>query len=91
MQCRIADLRCKEVINICTGIRLGFVSDVLLNTVTGQLCAIVVPGCGGFLGVFGRDDDIIIPWECIRRIGDDLIIVEVSGEFRRDSRRKNRI
>ena len=28
MQCRIRDLRCKEVINICDGCRLGFVGDV---------------------------------------------------------------
>ena len=26
MNCRFADFRCKEVINICDGCRLGFVS-----------------------------------------------------------------
>jgi len=90
MQCRIADLRYKEVINSCSGMRLGYVSDVYINTVTGQLVSIVVPGSCSMLGLFGREDDIVIPWECIRRIGEDLIIVEVSGEFCRDSRRKNR-
>jgi sporulation protein YlmC with PRC-barrel domain len=44
MQCRIADLRCKEVVNVCDGERLGFVEDVLIDTVTGRMVAIVVPG-----------------------------------------------
>lgn len=88
MQCRIADLRCKEVINVCTGCRLGFVCDVMVNTVTGQLVAIVVPGECRFLGIFGRGDDYVIPWDCIRKISDDLILIEVRGEFRREKRRK---
>ena len=88
MQCRIGDLRCKEVINICTGMRMGFVCDVIDNTVTGQLVAIVLPGQCRFFGIFGREDDIIVPWDCIRRIGDDIILIEVSGEFRREKRRE---
>ena len=28
MKCRMVELRCKEVINICDGCRLGFVGDV---------------------------------------------------------------
>ena len=88
MRCRIADLRCKEVINICDGLRMGFVCDVILNTVTGQLLAIVVPGPCRFLGLFGREDDYVIPWECIRRIGDDIILTEVEGAYRREKRER---
>ena len=88
MRCRIADLRCKEVINICSGFRLGFVCDVIVNTATGQVLAIVVPGRCRFLGLFGREDDYVVPWECIRRIGDDIILIEVSGELRREKRER---
>ena len=28
MQCRITDLRCKEIINICDGKRIGYAEDV---------------------------------------------------------------
>lgn len=86
MRCRIADLRCKEVINICDGFRLGFVCDVIINAVTGQVLAIVVPGPCRFFGLFGREDDFIIPWDCIRKAGDDIILVEISGEFHREKR-----
>ncbi len=76
MQCRIGDLRYKEVINVNTGLRLGFVSDGIFDAVTGQMKALVVPGQYKVLGLFGRGDDFIIPWDAIRRIGDDIILVE---------------
>lgn len=88
MQCKIADLRCKEVINICNGFRLGFVCDVIINVITGHLVAILVPGPCKFLGIFGREDDYLIPWDCIRRIGDDLILVNIDGPYRREKRRR---
>lgn len=88
MNCRIADLRCKEVINICDGCRLGFVSDVQINVITGQVVAIIVPGPCRIFGLFGREDDFIIFWDRIKRIGDDIILVEVEGEHRRGKRER---
>ena len=76
MHCRIVDIRGKEVIDVCTGVRLGFPIDVEVNVDNGHLVAIVVPGPSRYFGLFGRGEDIIIPWDCIRRIGDDLILVE---------------
>lgn len=73
MCCRIAELRCKEVISICDGNRIGYVSDVQIDTCTGRLFALVVPGRARFFGLFGRTD-YFIPWESIRRIGEDLIL-----------------
>ena len=88
MHCRVVDLRCKEVINIHNGHRLGFVCDVLINVATGQVVALIVPGPCRFFGVFGREDDIVIPWECIKRIGDDLILICIEGDYRREKRGK---
>lgn len=88
MHCRIAELRCREVINICSGHRLGYVCDVIINAASGNVTAIVVPGPCRFFGLFGREDDYVIPWECIRRIGDDIILIEVTGEHRREKRIK---
>jgi YlmC/YmxH family sporulation protein len=88
MECRIADMRCKEVINICDGFRLGFVDDVLFNIIDGRMLAFVVPGPAKFFGLFGREDDYIIPWERIVRIGDDIILVEISEHRRQKRERK---
>ena len=76
MQCRIRDLRCKEVINICDGCRLGIVSDVDVRIPEGQVVAIIVCGPYRFFGLFGRGEEYYVPWECIQRIGDDIILID---------------
>ena len=76
MQCRMRDLRCKEVINISDGCRLGFVSDVDIRIPEVQVIAIVVNGPCRFFGLFGRGEEFYIPWECIQRIGDDIILID---------------
>lgn len=80
MGMRIVDLRCKEVVNVCDGQRMGFVSDVEVKMPEGQVAALVVPGPCRFLGLFGRKDDFVIPWSCIRRVGEDIILVEIEPD-----------
>jgi len=74
---RIKELRCREVINVCDGCRLGFVQDVELDLQTGRVTALLVPGPGRFFGLFGCHSDYVIPWGCIKRIGSDIILVDV--------------
>ena len=90
MICRIADFRYKEVINVHTGYRLGFVCDVEMDVASGNVLALIVPGPCRFFGIFGREDDYILPWECIERIGEDIILINVMGEFRRGRCEKKR-
>ena len=73
---RFSELRNKEIIHVCEGTRLGYLNDVCIDTDTGRVTAIMVPGPCRFLGLFGRDSDYIIPGGCIRRIGEDIILVE---------------
>ena len=80
MGTRVTDLRCKEVINVTDGLRLGFVSDVEILLREGKVLALVVPGPCRFFGLFGRKDDFVIPWNCIRRIGSDIILVELEPD-----------
>ena len=68
----------REIIHVCEGTRLGYCNDLCIDTDTGRVTALMVPGPCRFLGLFGRDSDYIIPWCCIRRIGEDIILVEGS-------------
>ena len=86
MQCRIRDLRRKEVIYVCDGCRPGFVDDVDVKLPEGQVVAIVVYGPCRFFGLFGREEDQVFPWESVRRFGEDIILVE--AEEARRSRRE---
>ena len=76
MSIKFTDLQCKEVICIGSGQRLGFISDVQINIPEGNICAIVVPGPCRFLGMVGRREDYIIPWNCIQKIGPDIVLVD---------------
>lgn len=75
MSCRIGDLRNKQVVCIKNGCVLGFISDVEINTSTGNLEAIVIFGRPRFLGLLGREDDIVIPWSEIDVIGQETVLV----------------
>ena len=86
MQVRLADLRRKEVVNIADGQRLGCVEDVLLDTGSGRILALIVPGPCRFLSLFCPGEDWVIRWECVRRIGEDLILVEKHGEPEKQKR-----
>lgn len=74
------ELQTKEVICLRDGRRLGFVCDAKLQLPEGQIVALVVPGPCRFWGLLGRKDDFVIPWQCIRRIGPDIILVDAKPE-----------
>jgi len=89
MQCvRITNLGCKEVINICDGIRFGYVNDIEIDTSTGEVTAIIVQGARKFPWFFLKYDDYIIPWNAIRKVGDDIILVDYQPKvpFHREKR-----
>ena len=80
MALKFSDLQCKEVICIQTGQRLGFVSDVLVELPQGTVQAIVVPGPGRFWGLVPSREDYILPWNCIQKIGPDIVLVDVKPD-----------
>ena len=70
------DFRHKEVIHIKNGKRLGYVQDVTADLKTGTITSIIVPGNTKFFNIFSTGNDIVIPWENITCIGDDIILVD---------------
>ena len=72
------DFRHKEVINIKDGKRLGYVQDVCADLESGMITSIIVPGGNNkLLNIFNSNNDIVIPWQNIKCIGEDLILVEI--------------
>ncbi len=65
----------KEVINIRDGRRMGFVQDVEADFENGAITAIIVQGNSKLFSVSNKND-VIIPWERIKRIGEDTILVD---------------
>ena len=73
---KFSELRSKEVIHINNGDRVGFISDVDIDFETGKVISISVPGPYKALGLLGKEPDTIIKWENIKKIGDDLVIID---------------
>jgi len=76
---KVSELRMKDIINVVDGKRLGFIKDIELNLHEGKVKSIILPGNGRFLGLFGKRDDLMVPWEQIKKIGVDVILVELHG------------
>ena len=71
------ELRRKEVINLRDGARLGAVCDLEVDLCSGTVCSIVVPGPPRFFGILRSDEELVIPYDRISKIGDDVILVDV--------------
>ena len=74
-----SDFRVKEVINIRDGRRLGTIIDMEFNLSEGRITAIIVPGSSKWMGLIKNGDDIVIPWERKKKIGDDVILVDIEA------------
>ncbi len=55
----------------------GFVQDVCADLETGRITSIIVPGNNKILNMFAGNNDIVIDWQSIKCIGDDVILVEI--------------
>ncbi|NMA80288.1 MAG: YlmC/YmxH family sporulation protein [Clostridiales bacterium] len=70
-----SDLMCKEVINIKTGTKIGYVDDLELTCPEAKIISIIVFGRSKFFGIFGREPDTVIKWCDIEIVGEDTILV----------------
>lgn len=79
---KISDFQLKDVVNVSDGKRLGNIGDIDINLNSGKIEAVIVGGSGRMLGFFGKDEDIVIPWKNIIKIGEDVILVRYkSAEY----------
>lgn len=73
---RISDFRQKEVVDIGTGKRLGYITDMEIDEEEGRLLSVTVPS-GKLFSSLVKNRDTVIPWDHIRKIGGDIILVEL--------------
>ena len=55
----------------------GYVQDVCADLDSGRITSIIVPGNNKILNMFTGSNDIVIQWQNIKCIGDDVILVEI--------------
>ncbi|TCP29102.1 YlmC/YmxH family sporulation protein [Scopulibacillus darangshiensis] len=72
---KISEFQAKEVVNVEDGKRLGHIGDLDVNLSSGKIDNLIIPGAGKMMGLLGRENDVVIPWRNIVRIGSDVILV----------------
>lgn len=72
--CSLDELSKKEVISCMDCTRLGYITDVNFQLENAQIISVVVELPSGCFQL--KRNTIVIPWECIKKIGDDLIIAD---------------
>lgn len=78
MEATFLELKAKQVINNVDGKCLGHITDIVFDVVTAKVKGLVVPQPNqGFWGLFKGGKEIFIPFDCVCKIGVDVIIVEL--------------
>ena len=91
----LAQLRDKDVINLCNASRIGYIYEIEFDSCTGQICSLVLCRDSGWLS-FKKEDDLVLPWTRIECIGEDAVLVKISEDelltldVKATSKRKNR-
>jgi|GEM_PF-131675 len=71
-----SELRCKDVIDITGGKNLGHINDIIFSSGSAKIKGLVAPY--GKKGLFSKGQEVFIPWNCVKNIGEDVIIVDIS-------------
>lgn len=78
---RLSTIGGKEIVNLHDGSRLGLIaeSDLLINKKTGRIHSLLIPSHRSFFNIFSNNSLTEIPWESIKKIGNDMIIIDLDS------------
>ena len=75
--CSTAQLREKEIINLCDGMRLGYTDDFEFDLTDGRLIALLLIDRRGIIN-WNKCDVLRIPWDKIECIGEDAVLIKIN-------------
>lgn len=70
----INNLRTMEVIDLNTGTKIGFIRDLKVDCSEYKIVSLIIPSQK--INWFSKSDAIEIPWDKVKKIGVDVILVE---------------
>ncbi|WP_404450109.1 YlmC/YmxH family sporulation protein [Sutcliffiella horikoshii] len=78
---RLSEMSGKEIVDVKRAERLGILghTDLEINENTGEIRSLIIPSLKWF-GLKKEGSDIRVPWNHIKKIGTDMIIIDIPGE-----------
>jgi YlmC/YmxH family sporulation protein len=82
---KLNELIGKEIVNIYDGMRMGTVgeSDMLVDEESGDIISIILPNRGNALNFWADRQKLVIPWEAVKKIGREVIVVDLDATHMR--------
>ena len=75
---RLSDLQDKDIINLVDGKKIGNIIDVFISN-DGKIESLLIER-KKFFSIFSNNTDSEIKWKQIRKIGEDVILVNLSSK-----------
>ncbi|WP_446899431.1 YlmC/YmxH family sporulation protein [Clostridium sp. LBM24168] len=75
----LASLRSMEIIDINTGAKLGFIKDLKIDCENSRILSIILPSQTSKISWFGKNDDVELPWDNVKKIGIDVLLVDAEN------------
>ena len=75
---RLSDLQNKDIVNMSDGKKVGSIIDINIDSY-GNMKGLIVEENGKFGMFFGGKSEIEISWDKIEKIGEDVILVNMSN------------
>jgi len=72
----INNLRQMEIIDINSGTKMGYIKDLKVNCEEYRIVSILLPNQKSTW--FNKNNSIEIPWEKVKKVGVDVILVDGS-------------
>lgn len=82
---KLSELSGKEIVDVKRAERLGILgqTDLEINEHTGQIEALLIPTMKWF-GFRKQGTEVRVPWRHIKKIGSDMIIIDIPDEENED-------
>lgn len=79
---RLSEISGKEIIDLEKGERLGILgqTDLEINEQTGHIEALIIPTLKWF-GLRKQGAEVRVPWNNIKKIGTDMIIIDMRSPY----------
>ncbi|KXZ39821.1 sporulation protein, YlmC/YmxH family [Alkalithermobacter thermoalcaliphilus JW-YL-7 = DSM 7308] len=80
---KLSSIAGKEIVNLATGERLGVIaeSDLVIDESNGKILSLIIPRDRGFFSLKREKKFMEVPWKNIKKIGNDMIIIDYEGNI----------
>ncbi len=75
---RLSELQNKNIVNVIDGRNIGNIIDVKIDEDKGNIVSFIIEPNKNFFSFFNKGNDTEINWKSITKIGEDVILVEIT-------------